>query len=130
MLAQILRFVGVGGLATLAHVLTALAADALLPLSAQQANLAGFAAGFATSYAGHARVTFGAPLRSGPQFLRFAVLSLLGLAASSGTVWLVTSRLGLGFPAAMAAVALVVPALSYLAMRFWVFAAAEEKTPP
>jgi putative flippase GtrA len=130
MLAQLLRFIGIGGLATLAHVLTALIAETLFPLTAQQANLAGFAAGFATSYAGHARVTFGAPLRAGGQFLRFAVLSLLGLAASSGTVWLVTARLGFGFPVAMAAVALVVPALSYLAMRFWVFAGTGEKTPP
>ena len=130
MLGQILRFIGVGGLATLAHVLTAMAVEAAVHVTPQQANLAGFAAGFATSYAGHARVTFGAPLRSAAQFLRFLALSLLGLAASSGTVWLVTTRLGLGFPVAMAAVALIVPAISYLAMRFWVFAAPAEKTPP
>lgn len=130
MLAQILRFIGVGGLATLAHVLTALAVSALVPVTPQGANLAGFAAGFLVSYTGHARVTFGAPLRSGPQFLRFVVLSLTGLAASSLTVWLVTGVLGLAFPVAMVAVGLIVPAVTYLAMRFWVFAEAAKKTPP
>jgi putative flippase GtrA len=130
MLAQILRFVGVGGIATLTHVLTALAASRLMPVTPQGANLAGFAAGVVVSYIGHARLTFGAPLRSGPQFLRFVVLSLTGLAASSLTVWLVTGVMGLGFGLAMGTVGLIVPAVSYLAMRFWVFARAQEKTPP
>lgn len=122
MLAQLIRFAGVGGLATLAHVLVALAVQAALPITPQQANLAGFAAGFVVSYSGHARLTFGAPLRSGPQLLRFFVLSLLGLGASSLTVHVTTGMLGLGFGAAMLAVAVIVPALTYLAMRFWVFA--------
>jgi len=120
-IAQLLRFAGVGGLATLAHVLTALAVQAALPLTAQAANLAGFVAGFATSYAGHARVTFNAPLRSVPQFLRFLLLSLLGLAASSLAVWVVTTVIGASFALAMAAVVVIVPAVSYVAMRLWVF---------
>lgn len=122
MLAQLIRFAGVGGLATLAHVLVALAVQAALPVTPQQANLAGFAAGFVVSYSGHARLTFGAPLRSGPQLVRFFVLSLLGLGASSLTVHVMTGLLGLGFGPAMLAVAVIVPALTYLAMRFWVFA--------
>lgn len=122
MLEQLIRFAGVGGLATLAHVLVALAVQAALSVTPQQANLAGFAAGFVVSYSGHARLTFGAPLRSGPQLLRFFVLSLLGLGASSLTVHVITAVLGLGFAPAMLAVAVIVPGLTYLAMRFWVFA--------
>ena len=121
MFAQLLRFVGVGGLATAAHVLTAIATQAMLPVSAQQANLAGFGAGLLVSYVGHTAVTFGASFRSGPQFLRFVVLSLAGLGVSSLTVHVVTTQLGLGFIAAMACVAVLVPGFTYLAMRFWVF---------
>jgi putative flippase GtrA len=121
MLAQLIRFAGVGGLATVVHVLVALVVQAVLPVSAQGANLAGFAVAVLLSYIGHARVTFGMDARSGPQFLRFCLLSALGLATSSATVWLVTERLGFGFGVAMVAVAVLVPAASFLAMRFWVF---------
>ena len=127
MLAQLIRFAGVGGLATLAHVLVALAVQAALPVTPQEANLAGFAAGVAVSYTGHARVTFGAPLRSRSQFARFVILSLLGLGASSLTVQVTTGLLGWGFGAAMATVAVIVPACTYLAMRFWVFARRDER---
>ncbi len=121
MIARLIRFAGVGGLATFAHVLVALAADAALPVSAQKANLIGFVAGFLVSYGGHARITFGASLRSGPQLLRFFILSLAGLAASSLTVHVVATLLGLGFLTAMVAVVVIVPAITYIAMRYWVF---------
>lgn len=121
MLAQLVRFAGVGGLATAVHVLVALLVQAALPVSAQGANLAGFGAAVVLSYLGHARVTFGVSARSGPQVLRFVVLSGLGLATSSATVWLMTTKLGASFGAAMVAVAILVPAASYLAMRLWVF---------
>ncbi|MBA3909496.1 MAG: hypothetical protein C0524_06330 [Rhodobacter sp.] len=121
MLGQLIRFGGVGGLATVIHVLSALAVQQAFPVPAQLANLAGFFAAVLVSYVGHARFTFGAGLRSGPQFLRFVLLSVLGLATSSATVWLITAWLGLGFITAMATVAAVVPLMTYLAMRLWVF---------
>ncbi|WP_167850996.1 MULTISPECIES: GtrA family protein [Tabrizicola] len=126
MLAQLVRFGGVGALATLAHVMVALVVQAALSVTPQQANLAGFAAAIVLSYAGHARVTFGAPVKSGSQLVRFLVLSLLGLGASSLTVHVTTDLLGWGFLPALAAVAVVVPTLSYLAMRFWVFARSDQ----
>jgi putative flippase GtrA len=131
MLGQLLRFAGVGGLATLVHVATAIAAQATLPVTAQQANFTGFCAAVTLSYLGHARFTFGVQVRSGWQVLRFVVLTLLGLLASSGTVWVITDQLGLGFAVAMMGVAVVVPLISFFAMRFWVFTGeSDEKTPP
>ncbi|MFN6925681.1 MAG: GtrA family protein [Tabrizicola sp.] len=121
MTPQVIRFGVVGGAATLTHVLVAMAAEEVLSVPDQAANLSGFLVAVLVSYGGHARLTFGAPLRSGRQFLRFLVQALAGLGASSLTVWAVTSA-GFGFPIAMAAVAVVVPTVSYLAMRFWVFA--------
>lgn len=130
MIAQLIRFGGVGGLVTLVHVLVALAAERTLPVSAQQANLMGYAVAFVLSYIGHARFTFRAPVRSMPQVLRFFFLSLVGLAASSLTVWVVTTVIGSSFTVAMAAVVVIVPLVSYLAMRFWVFAAQNDTHTP
>lgn len=129
MLGQLIRFGGVGGIATLAHVLVALVAGAVLGLQPQGANLAGFLASVLLSYFGHARFTF-SRRASVPQFLRFAVLAILALAISSATVALGTTVLGLGLPAVMAAVALVVPTASYLAMRLWVFVDQDRPTGP
>jgi putative flippase GtrA len=128
MLAQIVRFGGVGGLATLAHVTVALAAQRGLPVSVQQANFMGFLAAVMLSYFGHARFTFQTRVGSAGQVQRFALMSLLGLATSSSTVWLVESALGLGFGAAMAVVAVVVPAVTFIAMRFWVFRRGQTET--
>jgi putative flippase GtrA len=121
MTPQVIRFGVVGVAATLTHVLVAMAAEAVLSVPDQAANLAGFLVAVLVSYGGHAWLTFGVPLRSGRQFLRFLVQALAGLGASSLTVWAVTSA-GFGFQTAMAAVAVVVPTVSYLTMRFWVFA--------
>lgn len=129
MIGQLLRFGGVGALSTLAHVATAIAAERWLELDAQQANLMGFFAAVTLSYVGHARITFRARVGSTSQIQRFVLLSLLGLATSSSTVWLIDGVLGLGFVWAMAVVAVLVPAATYLAMRFWVFGGSEGARP-
>ncbi|NJS39251.1 MAG: GtrA family protein [Rhodobacteraceae bacterium] len=121
MLAQLMRFAGVGGLATAVHVLVALAVQAAFPVSDQGANLSGFAAAVLLSYLGHARFTFAVTSQSVPQFMRFFSLSCLSLGISSLTVWLITAKLGFSFIVAMVAVSVVVPIASYLVMRFWVF---------
>lgn len=122
MLGQIIRFGGVGGIATLAHVLVALVAERGLDLTAQQANLVGFLIAVLLSYFGHSRFTFQSGRGSSDRFLRFVTVALTGLAASSLTVAMVTQGLGLPFAVAMAAVAVAVPAASFVAMRIWVFA--------
>ncbi len=122
MLAQLLRFGIVGGLATLVHVLAALSARAAFGLTEQKANLIGFCVAVLVSYIGHMRFTFDIRGGSRAQFLRFVVMSGLSLAISSGLVWLVTAQLGFSFTVAMGAVVVLVPAASYLAMRLWVFA--------
>ena len=121
MLGQLIRFAGIGGLATLAHVCAALVAEKGLQVSTQQANFIGFLTAVTLSYVGHARFTFNAQVGSAAQIRRFALLSLLGLATSSSTVWLVNTVLGFSFGIAMAVVAILVPAATFVAMRFWVF---------
>jgi putative flippase GtrA len=118
---QLLRFGGVGGLATLVHVVVAMLMRSMFELSPLQANFAGFSSAILLSYVGHARCTFGVEVTHGFQFLRFLSVGLIALATSTGTVWLLDIGLGLDFGIAMVAVAVMVPAATYLAMRFWVF---------
>lgn len=119
-MARILRFAVVGGSATFAHVGIALIFRSTLQLSDLLANLAGFCAALAISYVGHARFTFGVDMRAA-QVPHFVAAALIGLVTSSGVVWLVDIGLGWGFPVAMALVAVTVPMVSYLLLRFWVF---------
>ena len=119
--ARLLRFAAVGGLATLVHVTVAMATRAGLALPDLVANFAGFAVAVLVSYTGHGRWTFAVPARHGAHLPRFVLTALLGLATSSLTVWAVTHRAGGSFALAMALVVVIVPASTFLAMRYWVF---------
>lgn len=126
MFAQLLRFGGIGGLATLVHVGVAMIMRGSVGMTPLQSNLAGFCSALLFSYLGHARCTFGVGLNSGAQILRFAFIALLGLAISSGTVWF-AEGLRLDFGIAMAVVAVLVPVLTYLALRLWVFGTVKQE---
>lgn len=119
-MVQLVRFVGVGGLATLTHVIVASAAFQLLSIEEIWANLCGFGAAFLVSYAGHSRFTFAADTSHDGQFGRFLFVALTGLAASSLIVWIVDAAGG-QFLLSMAFVAFLVPFASFLGMKFWVF---------
>ncbi|WP_171181796.1 GtrA family protein [Ruegeria sp. HKCCD8929] len=125
MIAQVIRFCGIGGLATLTHVTVAVLTQSLFGLAPLHANFAGFAGALFLSYLGHSRWTFGVAAYHGLQFSRFVAVALIGLATSSGTVWLF-GQMGLGFGASMLCVAVLVPAVTYLALKFWVFDDAEK----
>jgi putative flippase GtrA len=127
MFRQLIRFGSVGGFATLAHISIGLTVQRAFSVSPQEANLVGFLVGVVVSYLGNAYFTFAVHPKSVRQMLRFALLSLVGLAASSATVWLIATHLELGFVAAMVAVGVIVPPLTFLAMRLWVFDSGAER---
>jgi len=118
---QVPLFAVVGALATLTHVACALAARELAGLTPLQANLVGYLAAVGVSYLGNARLTFRRRALHGPQFVRFAAVSLLGLALTQGLTWLLVERLGWPFWAGLAVVAVAVPALSFVLSRAWAF---------
>ena len=120
-IGQLARFGGVGVLATIVHILVALVARNAVELAPLLANFVGFGVAFVVSYNGHARFTFGASETPFPQFLRFLFVALFGLAVSTGTVWLIDIQLGLSFSFAMISVGVLVPAATFVALRFWVF---------
>ena len=123
LLQQVPLFAIVGAAATLTHVGAALAARELADLTPMVANFAGYAAAVGVSYLGNARFTFRRALWHGPQFMRFVVVSLIGLALTQGLTWLLVERGGWPFEAGLAVVAVAVPALSFLLQRLWAFRA-------
>lgn len=122
MVRQLIRFGGVGWIATLVHVLVAVASKSFLGFLPMQANFGGFCAALVVSYFGHAHYTFDSDPRHVPQFLRFVAIALAGLATSSAIVWLIDTQLGIGFGIAMVTVAFVVPLMTFITLRLWVFA--------
>jgi putative flippase GtrA len=120
-LRQIQSFVLVGISATACSVAVALAANRLLGLGPQIANLVGYAASVGISYFGNSRFTFRSPALHGGQFARFATISLAGLLVSQGTVYLFTRCLGWSFTLAQIPVVLIVPASTFLMSKFWAF---------
>ncbi len=121
LVGQLLRFGGVGGLATALHVIFALVMSDLVGLAPLQANFIGFAGATLFSYLGHACFTFACPVRQVDQAVRFLMSGLVSLASSSFLVWLMTSLLRADFAITMLVVGLVVPAFTFVVLRFWVF---------
>jgi putative flippase GtrA len=115
-------FAMVGVCATAVHVIVALATREGLGLGPMQANLVAYACAVGVSYVGNARFTFLRPTLHAPQFVRFVVVSLAGLAANQAITWLLVNRLGWPFWLGLAVVVVVVPAISFLAARAWAFA--------
>jgi putative flippase GtrA len=121
-LAQVLRFGTVGAAATAVHYAVALPASLLA--SAHLANTAGYVTAVAVSYIGHHRFTFRVPAERrdhGVRFRRHVVASLSAFLASQA---LLSGLQGLALPAPLpllAAVALI-PAITFVLGRIWVFA--------
>jgi len=119
-ICQILRFGAVGILATAIHALVASTYLLAGHDSALTANLLGFTASFAWSFAGNVYWVFrfkGSLLGVFPKFL---ALSVCGLALST-TISVATDSAGLNPFWALGFVVLTVPWLSYFANRVLVF---------
>jgi putative flippase GtrA len=117
----------VGIAATAVHGVVALAVRDLAHVSAMAATASGYLCAVGVSYLGNARFTFGRPALHGPQFARFLVVSLSGFAANLAITWLLSNRLGWPFPATLAVIVVVIPALSFTAAKLWAFAARDER---
>jgi len=129
MIGQLSRFASVGLVATLLHVIVALIVKELFQFSAQLANLIGFSAAVGLSYIGHIWITFRVNPVHSLHLPRFLFIALLGLAASSTITFVVHTKLGASFGLAMGGVAILVPLLTFLASKYWVFTKAEAGKP-
>ena len=114
-------FVLVGASATGCHYLTALGANRFLGLSPMLATLVGYVCSVGVSYLGNSLFTFRRPALHGPQFVRFAVISLAGLAINQAIVFVGAHLLGWPFWLALVPVVVIVPASTFTLAKFWAF---------
>ena len=118
---QVGRYALVGAAATGLHVLVALSLVEWAQIPVLSANLAAFGCALLESYLGNHRWTFAAKGRHEFHFPRFAAVALLGLALNQAIVYGVVSILELDFRIALAIVVFVIPAVGFLASRYWAF---------
>ncbi|MBV9997222.1 MAG: GtrA family protein [Caulobacteraceae bacterium] len=122
-LREINWFVVVGVVATALHVATALAVQRLAAAGPMAASIAGYAASVGLSYVGNSLLTFRRPVMHGPQFAKFAAISLAGLALNQAIVFVCAHLIGWPLWQALIPVALIVPAATFLMSKFWAFRA-------
>ncbi|MDP2106685.1 MAG: GtrA family protein [Desulfobulbaceae bacterium] len=123
MIKELLRFAGVGGIATLTHYTVAVGLVYGLALHPEWANGCGFITAFAVSFIGHWRWTF----RDQAARFHFALpaFSLVagGFFLLNATLFhLLLARSELRFELALLLVQAVIVALSFLFSRYWAFA--------
>jgi putative flippase GtrA len=118
---EVNAFALVGVTATACQVGVTLAAHRWLGAQPIVASLLGYLASVSLSYLGNSRLTFRRPALHGPQFARFAAISLAGLGVNLGVVYLCTHILGWPLWMAMAPVVLTVPACTFVLSKFWAF---------
>jgi putative flippase GtrA len=121
-LRQVAIFGVIGVAATATHATVALAANHELGLQPFIANFVGYSCAFSVSYFGNARWTFGRRSLHGPQFLRFLVVSLLGLALSQTLTFLCVDVLHRPFAIALIPIVTLVPLLSFVLSKVYAFA--------
>jgi putative flippase GtrA len=118
---EINLFAVVGAVSTAINYVAALAAQHGLGLGPLPAGVAGYAAAVSVSYFGNSLLTFRRPAMHGPQFARFAAISLVGLAINLGLVFLGAHALGWPLWKALIPVVLIVPAATFVMSKFWAF---------
>ncbi len=123
-LRQAARFAVVGGTATATHLCVGLLLAETVGLEPLWANLWAFAAAVLVSYFGNLVWTFGMASEGLGRLPRFVALALCGLAANQAIVFIAVSLAGWNYRVALAIILLVVPVLTYLGSRQWVFRAA------
>jgi putative flippase GtrA len=120
-LREINVFVVVGLTATATQVLVSLAAQRWLGVGAVAASFVGYVASVGVSYLGNSRFTFRRPALHGPQFARFATISLAGLSINLSVVYVGAHLLGWPLWQAMVPVVMLVPASTFVMSKFWAF---------
>ena len=114
-------FVLVGVLATACQVGVSLATQRWLGTEAMVASLIGYAASVGVSYLGNSLFTFRRPALHGPQFAKFATISLTGLALNLSLVFVFTHALAWPLWQAMIPVVLIVPPSTFVMSKLWAF---------
>ena len=118
---QAARFGAVGLLATVVHVVVAIALVEFAKVPVFWANMGAFCTAVFVSYLGNHHWTFACQGAHARYFPRFISIAALGLALGQILVWAITEAGG-NYRVAVLTVAVAVPAFTFLASRLFVFA--------
>jgi putative flippase GtrA len=120
-LALLSRFTSVGILATCTYLAVANALLAIGATSPGAASVAGYLAGMLISFFGQGRFTFLVRRHTARQAMRFVAASLCGLIISYSGMHLAVFNLGLPPFMGTILVAILVPLINLLLLKWWVF---------
>lgn len=121
---QAIVYAMVGGIVYVADYTVYALLISLLPGSLIAANVLGRATGAAVGYLLHGRYTFGEAQGTPRQGMRYALLFVFNIIASSALLWLSVDGMGLNPLIARILVDAVVIVTGFLIARNWVFRAA------
>lgn len=123
---QWVRFTFMGALATLAYYLLGLFFVPLLHLPLLIGNTLAYLLAFAVSYFGHSRWTFQSDTPVIKTLPRFGLAQIFGLLFNSFIIDVLCHKFSIPYPLAMLAAIMIVPVVTYLICKFWVFAKKRE----
>jgi putative flippase GtrA len=120
-LKQLMRFGGVGILATLVHTLLALTLIKGFAFTATEANISAFFVATLVSYTLNALWSFEKGIATG-SFMRFIIVGLISLAV---IVWVSELIEKSGYPPELSVliVACIIPVINFIIHKFWTFKA-------
>lgn len=118
---DIIRFIIIGGLATIVHYISALIAHHILGLSPLWANFIAFCTAFNVTYIGNYFWVFEADTDHRSSLPKSLTVSLTGLLISQTIVWTLTEKLSAPFHLTLIAAVTLVPLVTFTLNRFWVF---------
>ena len=117
-LAELVRFGIVGASATLAYLIIAIALDWLLPLASVYISFLAYALAAMISFFGHRLFTFSQVSRHRGQVMKFIVSTIIGFIIAI-LIPVIFHRFAPNVTYLM--VALIVPIMSFLMLKFFVF---------
>jgi putative flippase GtrA len=118
------RFGIVGAASTLTHLLVALIAYNQFGLAPLPANVIGFLFAFSVSFGGHSYWTFrGHEAELKASIVRLLIVSIFGFLLNNSILWVLVEKTALGGNQAIILAALIVPPVTYLLSKLWVFRA-------
>jgi putative flippase GtrA len=117
---QLAVFGLVGVMATVTHYLVALGCHEIAGTGLHASNLIGYACAVGVSYFGHGLLTFRVQL-DGRVLRRFVLVSIATFAASAGILAGLEDYLNLPHRLSLAVVVMVIPLISFLLNKLWVY---------
>lgn len=121
------KFVGVGLVATGVHTGLALILANFLGFHPIAANISGFTVAFFISFFGHFFWTFANSNNTVHQTMpRFIISAIIGAAASNGLLWILLNSVLLPNNISILASIAIVPLVTFLLSRLWIFNARKQ----